>query len=49
MDLGDEPAVFGVTLAGTPPFSFTYTRSEQVGSRSKIVETQVGLLLTTLQ
>ncbi|WVQ78800.1 hypothetical protein IAT38_000891 [Cryptococcus sp. DSM 104549] len=37
---GDEPAVFTVKFTGTAPFSFTYTRSEQVGSRSKVVETQ---------
>ncbi|ORX35215.1 hypothetical protein BD324DRAFT_631845 [Kockovaella imperatae] len=37
---GDDPASFSVTFEGTPPFSFTYTRSEMVGSRSKIVETQ---------
>jgi len=33
--------VFSVTFSGTPPFSFTYTRSEQIGSRSKVFETQV--------
>lgn len=36
--------MFSVTFSGTPPFSFTYTRSEQSGSRSKVVETQVSLL-----
>ncbi len=41
MHIGDEPAVFGVTFSGSLPFSFTYTRSEQSGSRSKVVETQV--------
>ncbi|KAK8861645.1 hypothetical protein IAR55_002468 [Kwoniella newhampshirensis] len=39
---GDEPAAFKVHFSGTPPFSFTYTRSEDVGAtaRSKVVETQ---------
>ncbi|WVR03750.1 hypothetical protein IAU60_000745 [Kwoniella sp. DSM 27419] len=37
---GDDPAVFSVHFTGLPPFSFTYTRSEQVGSRSRVVETQ---------
>jgi hypothetical protein len=39
---GDEPVAFSVALRGTPPFSFTYTRSEIVGSKMKVVETQVG-------
>lgn len=38
---GDEPAVFRVHFTGTAPFSFTYTRSEQIGSKHKVVETQV--------
>ncbi|ODN74022.1 hypothetical protein L202_07501 [Cryptococcus amylolentus CBS 6039] len=37
---GDEPAVFRVYFTGTAPFSFTYTRSEQSGSKWKVVETQ---------
>ncbi|WWC68542.1 uncharacterized protein I206_102471 [Kwoniella pini CBS 10737] len=37
---GDEPAAFGVIFTGSPPFSFTYTRSEQYGSKSKVIETQ---------
>ncbi|WRT65773.1 uncharacterized protein IL334_002722 [Kwoniella shivajii] len=37
---GDEPAAFAVHFTGLPPFSFTYTRSEQFGSKSKVVETQ---------
>ncbi|WVQ93493.1 hypothetical protein IAU59_000567 [Kwoniella sp. CBS 9459] len=37
---GDEPAVFAVHFTGIPPFAFTYTRSEQVGSRSRVMETQ---------
>ncbi|WVW80225.1 hypothetical protein I302_102203 [Kwoniella bestiolae CBS 10118] len=37
---GDEPAAFAVHFTGTAPFSFTYTRSEQYGSKSKVVETQ---------
>lgn len=40
---GDEPAAFGVRFTGTPPYSFTYTRSETtVGSKSRVVETQVS-------
>lgn len=40
---GDEPAAFGVRFTGTPPYSFTYTRSEAtVGSKSRVVETQVS-------
>lgn len=38
---GDEPAVFNVHFTGIAPFSFTYTRSEQIGSKHKVVETQV--------
>ncbi|EIW69014.1 hypothetical protein TREMEDRAFT_71756 [Tremella mesenterica DSM 1558] len=37
---GDEPAVFGVTFEGTSPFSFTYTRSEIINGKKKVVETQ---------
>ncbi|OWZ31945.1 hypothetical protein C356_05643 [Cryptococcus neoformans c45] len=37
---GDEPAVFNVHFTGIAPFSFTYTRSEQIGSKHKVVETQ---------
>ncbi|WWC88087.1 uncharacterized protein L201_002991 [Kwoniella dendrophila CBS 6074] len=37
---GDEPAAFAVHFTGVPPFSFTYTRSEQYGSKSRVVETQ---------
>ncbi|WWD16439.1 hypothetical protein CI109_100865 [Kwoniella shandongensis] len=39
---GDEPAAFQVHFTGTAPYSFTYTRSEDVGvtARSKVVETQ---------
>lgn len=40
---GDEPAAFGVRFTGTPPFSFTYTRSEStLGSKSRVIETQVS-------
>ncbi|TXT07511.1 hypothetical protein VHUM_03231 [Vanrija humicola] len=37
---GDQPAVFTITFTGTPPFTFTYTRSETVNGRPRIVETQ---------
>ncbi|KAL7424677.1 hypothetical protein Q5752_000361 [Cryptotrichosporon argae] len=37
---GDQPAAFAVRFKGTPPFTFTYTRSERVGARAKVVETQ---------
>ncbi|OCF56504.1 hypothetical protein L486_05354 [Kwoniella mangroviensis CBS 10435] len=37
---GDEPATFAVQFTGSAPFSFTYTRSEQYGSKSRVVETQ---------
>lgn len=37
---GDDPASFSVRLTGTPPFTFTYTRSQLVGSRTKILDTQ---------
>ncbi|KAK4690061.1 hypothetical protein P7C73_g21, partial [Tremellales sp. Uapishka_1] len=37
---GDEPAVFAVSFTGTPPFAFTFTRSEIVGSKPRIMETQ---------
>ncbi|WVN90719.1 uncharacterized protein L203_105961 [Cryptococcus depauperatus CBS 7841] len=37
---GDEPAVFRVWFTGTAPFAFTYTRSEQVGSKYKVVDSQ---------
>lgn len=39
---GDEPAAFSVRFTGTAPFSFTYTRSELVGTKWKVVETQVS-------
>ena len=38
---GDDPAVFAVRLKGTAPFSFTYTRSEVIGGKIKVVDTQV--------
>lgn len=41
---GDEPAAFSVHFSGTPPFSFTYTRSEIKSGKSKVVETQVRFL-----
>lgn len=37
---GDDPASFSVRFTGTPPFTFTYTRSQLVGSRTKILDTQ---------
>jgi len=37
---GDDPAVFALNLYGTPPFSFTYTRSETFNNRPRVVETQ---------
>jgi len=37
---GDQPAVFSVHFRGTPPFTFSYTRSEQVNGRSRVMETQ---------
>jgi len=37
---GDDPAVFAVHFYGTPPFSFTYARSEVVNNRPRVVETQ---------
>lgn len=37
---GDQPVVFGVHFTGTPPFTFSYTRSETVNGRSRIMETQ---------
>lgn len=37
---GDKPAVFGVRFSGTPPFTFSYTRSETHNGRPRIVETQ---------
>lgn len=37
---GDRPAVFSVKLTGTPPFTFSYTRSEVHGGRPRVVETQ---------
>lgn len=39
---GDDPAVFAVHLKGTAPFSFTYTRSEEIGGKTKVVDTQVS-------
>jgi nucleoporin POM152 len=39
---GDDPAAFAVTFTGTPPFSFTYTRSEVIGGKTRVVETQVS-------
>lgn len=38
---GDQPAIFTVRFTGTPPFTFTYTRSE--GAKARVVETQVGI------
>ncbi|CAK9785517.1 hypothetical protein CC85DRAFT_329236 [Cutaneotrichosporon oleaginosum] len=37
---GDLPAVFAVKFTGTPPFTFSYTRSETHGGRARVVETQ---------
>jgi nucleoporin POM152 len=37
---GDQPAVFAVHFRGTPPFTFSYTRSELVNGRPRVVETQ---------
>lgn len=37
---GDQPAVFDVHFTGTAPFTFSYTRSEWVNGRSRVVETQ---------
>jgi nucleoporin POM152 len=37
---GDRPAVFSVKFTGTPPFTFSYTRSEVHGGRARVVETQ---------
>jgi nucleoporin POM152 len=43
---GDEPAAFSVKFTGQAPFSFTYTRSEQVGTKMKVVETQVSYCIS---
>lgn len=42
MIAGDEPAASSVSFTGTPPFSFTYTRSEQQGhnGKTRIVDTR---------
>ncbi|BEJ16915.1 hypothetical protein CspHIS471_0603160 [Cutaneotrichosporon sp. HIS471] len=37
---GDRPALFYVRLTGTPPFTFSYTRSEVHSGRPRVVETQ---------
>lgn len=37
---GDKPAVFTVRFSGTPPFTFSYTRSRSHSGRPRIVETQ---------
>ena len=37
---GDGPAVFTVSFTGTAPFGFTYTRSELIGTKWTVVETQ---------
>jgi len=42
LTIGDEPAAFSVKFTGVAPYSFTYTRSEQVGTKMKVVETQVS-------
>ncbi|GMK59892.1 hypothetical protein CspeluHIS016_0901090 [Cutaneotrichosporon spelunceum] len=39
---GDRPAVFSVKFTGTPPFTFSYTRSEVHAGRSRVVETQTA-------
>ncbi|ORY24076.1 hypothetical protein BCR39DRAFT_548028 [Naematelia encephala] len=40
--IGDDPAAFSVHFTGTPPYSFTYTRSESASARgrSRVVDTQ---------
>jgi nucleoporin POM152 len=37
---GDEPAAFSVHFTGTPPFTVTYTRSEVIGSKARVVDAQ---------
>lgn len=39
---GDDPAAFSVSFTGTAPFAFTYTRSELLNGKKKIVDTQVS-------